>query len=43
MVRRARLGAQGLQAVANNLVRLQAVRNRSDDVALALDDGERDS
>ena len=31
MVRRARLGAQRGQAVANHLVRLQAVRDRSDD------------
>ena len=43
MVRRARLSAHGVQAVANNLLRLQAVHDRSDEVALALDDGERDS
>ena len=45
MVRRARLGAHpsGGQAVANHLVRLQAVRDRSDDVALALDGGKRDA
>ena len=43
MVRRARLGAHGVQAVANKLLRLQAVRNRSDEVALAFDGGERDA
>ena len=41
-VRRARLGAQG-DHVAKHLVRLQAIRDRGDDVALALDDGQRDA
>ena len=43
MVRQARSGAQGVKAVVKNLVRLQAVRDRIDEVALAIDDGERDA
>ena len=41
MVRQARSGARGVKAVLNELVRLQAARDRVDDLALALDDGER--
>ena len=41
MVRQARSGARGIKAILNELVRLQAARDRVDDLALALDDGER--
>ena len=41
MVRQAHSGARGVKAVLDELVRLQAARDRVDDLALALDDGER--
>ena len=44
MVRRERSQApRGFRLVANDLLRFEAVRGRSDAVALALDDGERDA
>ena len=43
MVRQARSGARGVKAVVDELVRLQAFRDRVDGLALALDDGERDA